>query len=252
MKSATLGTEAIHPGSTDSLADRLGPSMDIQVFLSSLPGLPEAALKGDAIIFPDRYLMAPIQRLVVLVPEGEIDENAFARRIWQLAVSLSLNIMYLAKALDDHQAVYQRRRLAGLAFITSDEGIQVQACVSTELSWTKALEKTQLPGDLLVCLASHQIPNHIIGRISLGKLLSKSVSVPVYTLAGLKIGLALYQRQRIKEILAWTTSLILLAIFFGLQAEIVHFTVGTTSTILLCLSVLVEVFSIYKINEWIG
>ncbi len=252
MKSAALHTTVFHLGSSGSLANHSDPSVDIQGFFSGLPGLAGAALKGDVLIIPDRITMTPIRRLVVLIPEGEIDENTLARRIWQLGAGSSLDILFLAQAPYDHQEVYQRRRLASLAYMTSDREIQVQVKVSREQSWSRTLEETQLPGDLLICLENHQTPNHVIWRRPLGKFLSETASVPVYLLAGLKIGLGPYQRQRFNEILAWTSCLILLGAFSGLQIEIVRSTAETTSTLLLCLSVLAEVFLLYKINEWIG
>ncbi|MBN1147648.1 MAG: hypothetical protein JXA78_10365 [Anaerolineales bacterium] len=252
MKSATLHTTLIPVGFSDGLANRAGNSVDIQTFLPGLSALSATALGKDAVLIPDRIPVTHTQRLVVLIPDGEIDENALARRVWQLAVGMGPKVLYLALAPGDHQVAYQRRRLAGLAFMTTGNGVRAQTSVSIKNNWPQALEEALHPGDLLICLADHQISDRIVWRRALGEVLAESVAVPVYLLAGLKIGLAPYQRRWIKEMLSWTASLIWMATFFGLQVEIVRSTGGSVSTLLLCLSILVEFYFLWKINEWIG
>lgn len=252
MKYTALHTTTISPGYSDSQVDRAGLAIDHQIFLPGLAQLPEADLVGDALILPDHSQLIPSQRLVVLVPEGELDESTFTRRIWQLAASSNLKILYLARASQDTFIAYQRSRLAGLAAMTSDKDARAQVIVSTEKSWPKAFQKIRRPGDLLVCLESQKIPRGIVWRRPLGELLARSASVPVYLIGGLKIGLAPHQRQWMREALAWSAALLLMTIFFGLQLALDRYSARPLSTIMICVSVFIELYSLWKINEWIG
>jgi hypothetical protein len=252
MKFTAMHTSMITPGLSRNLVDRSRLSVNNQVILPGLPQLQDADLEGDVMIIPDRFPVVPTRRLVVLVPDGEIDESSLTRRIWQLAVSSNLNILYLGLASQETYVAYQRSRLASLASMTSGKEVRAQMSVSTEKSWLKALEKTWRPGDLLVCLESHKIPSAVVWRTPLGELLARSASVPVYLIGGLKIGLAPRQRQWIKEMLVWSAALLLLTAFFGLQVLLDRSSAKPLSTILICLSVFVELYFLWKINEWIG
>jgi hypothetical protein len=53
-----------------------------------------------------------------------------------------------------------------------------------------------------------------------------------------------------RNFLSWVISLSLLAVFFGLQVMVDRSTDKLLSTLLLFLSVLVEVYLLIKVNEW--
>lgn len=252
MKVETLHTPTISTSLSSGLADPTDLPVEFQVFLPGFSELPEAALRKDTILIPDRIPVTPTRRLVVLVPPGEVDERTLVRRIWQLAANSSLSVLYLAIEPDDLYLASQRRRLSGMASLTSSPEVRARASVSPEKSWPRALESTLHPGDLLVCLAGHTIRGHFVRRRKLGEILVERVAVPVYLIGDLKIGLSPMQQQRIKSIQAWTASFTLIVAFFGLQVELNRSISGTMSTFLLCLSVLAELYILWKINQWIG
>lgn len=232
-------------------------SMEISLgqVLAVMPGYPKvpvSAVEADVLLVPDQLPLVPTRRMVVLVPPGEIDENRLTRRIWQLAVSSGLQVCYLALAPKDEHAATQRRRLIGLAAGTKDKEIHAQINLSAEKSWPQALGNTLQPGDLLVCLAGHQVTGPFFRRQALGELLAGTMNVPVYLLGGLKAGPSPQLQSLVTETLAWTASLSLMAAFFALQVGIERTAVRPISTIMLILSVLVELYFLWKINEWVG
>jgi hypothetical protein len=251
MKSTTLHITSNTADASANIVGRSDLRTNIQALLPGYSTLAEIAQSGDILIFPSRMPTTPTRRLVVIVPQGEIDADALARRVWQFACRAGLHILYVMVEPNDLRIAYQRRRLSELASMTTSKEVRARANMSSEKSWSQALAKILYPGDLIICLANHKIPNHLLLRRALGEELAESRHVPVYLLGGLKIGLAPRQIEWIKDVQAWTASGFIVAIFLALQAVIVRSTIAPVSTILICLSLLVEIFSLWKINEWI-
>lgn len=243
-------TNAAHANFTQGGPQDL--AAQLQAVVPGYAQLPAGVIDEDILLVQDRFPLNPTQRLVVLVPPGEIDETILARRVWQLANSSCFNVLYLALSPDGTQTAYQRRRVVSLASMTSGQRFHSHGSVSTERNWQQALEHALQPGDLLVCLASHKIPKHVMWHTLLGKQLAITMGIPVYLFSGFKIAPAPQERQTIQEALAWIFSLLLIAAFFGIQVSIDRSIAGPLSTFLLWLSVVVEVYLLWKINELIG
>jgi hypothetical protein len=124
--------------------------------------------------------------------------------------------------------------------------------VSEAENWAEALRSILHPGDLFVCLACHRYPGSFIQRKVLGPWLAESMGKPVYMLGGFHLGPTVQRRQWNKEIRAWAASLVLMAVFFVFQITIDRSMSGSVSTLLLCGTILVEIYSLFKINEWFG
>lgn len=232
--------------------DPVEMAVQIQAVLPGYLAHPADGDKKDTLLVQDSRQLKPTRRLVVLVPPGEIDEPALARRVWQLAIDSCLGVLYLALCPDDLQVSHQRLRLADLAAVTSGRAVRAHAIVSEEKNWRLALAKVLAPGDVLVCLASHTITRYLAWRAPLGEQLAETAGVPVFMLDGFKIGQSPNQKQALKGLLAWIACVALLVGFFGIQVGIVRSTDQLLSSILLCLSVLVELYLLWKINDWIG
>jgi hypothetical protein len=253
-----MKTFALHPTNISTsqalpfqtIMSELSPQL-----LALVPGISKltaAALDGDVILIPDDLPVTPILRLVVLIPPGDIDEHSVTRRVYQLASGSRSNVLYLAMAPQDDQAPFQRRQLASLASLTTGKDVYAEIKLCTEKTWLQALKKILTPGDLLVCLADHPVFDYFFLRRKLGERLARHVTVPVYLVNGLKVGRAHHTQQVVKEIEAWTAFLVLLVSFSVLQVGIQRSTDKMVTTIMLCLSVLVEIYFLWKINEWIG
>jgi len=219
-----------------------------------LPGsahLPRTVLAADTLLVPDLLLPAPTRRLIVLVPAGEISEQVLVHRVWQMASSSDLDVLYLALSPDADQVSYQRRRLAGLAAQTTYQHVRAGIGVSAGKNWPQMLRPTLQPGDLLVCLAGDRTPG-FFRRQALGERLAADLCMPVYQLGGLHVKPEPPSLYWLKDILAWVAAIIVIAAFFWLQVGIDRAAAKPLSTILLCLSVGAEFYCIWKINNWIG
>jgi len=194
---------------------------------------------------------APARRLVVLVPAEEIAVSHLARRVWQLAACSRLRVLYLALSPKDQWVGSQHRRLAELAALTNDKSVQARGKVSEKMDWRQAVENVLEPGDLLVCLAGHQINKRINRSVGLGGLLADALHLPIYLLGDVPLA-EKRSNPRIKEILGWIISIALMAGFFVLQLNIQRTVLKPLATLFLCLSIVLEIYLLAKVNEWIG
>ena len=253
-----MKTFAIHPtdisagGALAFQASMPELSPHLSALIPGVGKLAAAAFDGDVFLIPDNLPATPIQRLVVLIPPGDIDEQSVARRAYQLASGSHNNVLYLALDPRGEQAPFRRRQLASIASLTTGKEVNAEVRLCLEKTWFHALEKILAPGDLLVCLADHLIYDYFFLRRKLGERLADHVSVPVYLANGLNVGRTPETQQVAREMVAWTAFFILLVAFSVLQVNIQRSTEKPVSTIMLCLSVLVEIYSLWKINEWIG
>jgi hypothetical protein len=223
----------------------------IRAVLAGSSQLPASALEADSLLVSDQLPAVPTQRLIVLVPAGEVDEHALARRVWELAASSGLSVLYLALSPDADQVSTQCLRLVNLAALTSYPRVRADTNVHSEKNWSKVLRRTLQPGDLLVCLAADRTPG-IFQRQALAKRLAVELSVTVYQLGGLQVKPAPSSHHWLKDVLAWAASITLIALFFWLQVWIDPTSARPQATFLLYLSILVELYGLWKINEWIG
>jgi len=224
---------------------------EIRAVLPGSSRLPQTALAADNLLIPNQLPLVPTRRLVVLVPAGEIDEHALARRIWQLASCSGLDVLYMTLSPDADQWSYQRRRLVSLAALTTYPGVRADIGVHAAKNWSRALRQILKPGDLLVCLAEDYTPG-IFRRRAVGERLAAGLGVPVYEFGGIQVKPSRPSLYWVKNVLGWGASMTLMAAFFWLQVGIDHSSPEPQSTILLYLSVVVEIYLLWKINEWIG
>jgi hypothetical protein len=229
----------------------VGMRAKIRVTLPGYDQLPADEICDDVLLFPEKSAISKSQRLVVMVPRGNISENALARRVWQLASTSGLGVIYLALSPDEEQVPYFRRRLADLAMMTSNYNLRAYTHMSSESNWVSVIKKIIQPGDVLVCMANHMVSHHLVQREKLGEELVQMNSVPVYMLGGMKIGPTPEWEFAFKEVAAWITSLLLIIAFFGMQIGIDRSINGGFSKFLIVLSILAEFALLLKINDWI-
>ena len=226
--------------------------MDISRLLPGFPTQEAAEFRDDGFITPHRFPLNPMRRLVVLVPDGSLDENALAHKIWRLASISSLQVLFLGLSSDEESAPYFRRRLALLAAAINQGEVRARANVVVGEDWNRVVKKVLHSGDLLVCIARHMIPYRAIGRRNIGEVLAASFDVPVYLLGGLQVGRSPTQFQLVRSILAWSLSIAVLLAFGGLQIWISQNANPSLSIMLICLSIVTEGITLFKLIEWIG
>jgi hypothetical protein len=214
----------------------------------------EAASEYQADIFipPSTSPLRATRRIVVLVPDGSLDETALARRVWQLASSASLKVLFLTLSPDLACVAPFRRRLALLASAVQQDNMSARTSVVVGSNWLQAVEEVLQAGDLLVCLACHKVPYFGIGRRKLGDSLAVAFQAPVYMLGGLSIGDSPTFHQRVQTLGAWGLSIVILVAFAGLQIWLSQNINTRLAPILISLSIIAEGITLFKTIDWMG
>ncbi len=181
----------------------------------NLQDLPE--LRLDTLIAPDHLPAGPTRRLVVLIPDGGLDESALARRVWLLASSAALNVLFLGLSPDQGRDADIRRRLALLAAAVHQGDVNARGSVVIGKSWLQAVQEVLTSGDLLVCADGHQIPHRLISHTKLAYELVTVFQVPVYLLGGLPVSRSPELGKRVRSLAAWGVSITILLAFAELQ-----------------------------------
>jgi hypothetical protein len=230
------------PGVTEALSTLL-PGYTLQEGSES---------RGDTLIVPDHYPLGPTRRLVFVIPEGGLDEIALTHRVWQLASSAALKVLFLSLSPDQESDAELRRRLALLASALHHGDVSARASVVVGSNWLQPVKDVLHGGDLLICLAEHWVPYHAIGRRKLGDGLAATFRTPVYLLAGMQVGRSPAFLQRVHTLVAWSISIAILVVFAGLQIWLSQNTSGPLSTVLICLSIVAEGITLFKTIDWMG
>ena len=128
------------------------------------------------------------RRLVVIVPDGELNEIHFAHQVWELAQVHRSNVLFFTVARNDDELMSAQHRMTHLAAATHDFRTPVSTQVDYQTSWTRSLKRILRPEDLVVCQADQSITSLGFLHKPLLELLVQQFSVPVYTLSSRKNG----------------------------------------------------------------
>lgn len=189
----------------------------------------------------------PAHRLIVLVPDGDLDYAAATRRVWELANESGANIQFigLCKDKDAVQVPSLRRQLVTMTAMVQDREIAAEAKVEFGNNWVSVVKSNWQVGDMIVCFAEqHAGPLYR----PLSQILRSNVQVPIYILSGL-YPQSQSRFNRISLIALWAGLISIIAGSFLLQIRIISFSRDWAQTTLLILSVLAEFWLIYAWNN---
>lgn len=177
-------------------------------------------LRADAIRSrspqPARSLPPRPRRVIVLIPDLEIETGRTARRVRELAYQLDRQIQFLGICADsDHESAV-RRQLVILASLARDDRVSAEVQVEAGLGWLPAALTHWQPGDRLVCFEGQRIG---LRRRLLSQVLESRLQTAVHILP---LPPGEYRRHsRLKGmLLAWPGSLVIVALFLWLQIRL--------------------------------
>jgi len=205
-----------------------------------------------SLIYEEGMTLPDVKRLVVLVPNQDIDVAPFSRRIWSLAFPDRLDILLITLPIDPDYLLTAERRLATIAAILRDPRLHIETKVFSSRSWLKIARQVWQPGDLLVCPAEQDISTGIGKHTPLGLALAATFKAPVYRLKGF------YQQPKaglpnwIKALPYWVILLTTIAGFFKFEATVDASVKGWVGRVLLLVIVAIEIGLIYLLTSLIG
>ena len=189
--------------------------------------------------------LEPAQRLIVLVPDADLDYAAATRRVWQLADNLDMNIQFIGLCKDEIQESSLRRQLVIMTAMVQDGQVSAEAKVEFGNNWVKVVKSNQRAGDVIVCFAEQRAG---LFYRPLSQILRSNLDLPVYILSGL-YPQSPSRLNLLTQILMWAGLISILAVSFILQIRIIALPQDWIQTTLLIFSIMVELWLIWVWNN---
>jgi hypothetical protein len=192
-----------------------------------------------------------ISRLVVPISLSDLDEALLGRLIWELATAAQVGVLLVAKVTEPQEESPIRRRLATIAALVRCRQSPVEPTVVYSSSWIHALRQVVREGDLIVC-PSEEASSVRPPRKTVADLVISDLGLPAYLLDGVLWELAPPSRGRMGAFLAWAAALAVLAVFAGMQVEIVLQTQGWLQSSLLAATVGLELTGLLAVEQLVA
>ena len=178
----------------------------------------------------------PTNRLIVLVPAQASDYPSQAHRIWEIAKSYGLSVLLLSLCDDPYEESQYRRQLIMMAAMISDSTVCTDIRIEHGKDWVRPVRSVSQPGDVIACYAGQrtgfmQRPLHEILQVQLAE--------PIYILS-VDQPIKSARPRLLSKALFWMGSLIILAVFFGLEVKLTQLPQDWAYNLLFLLCVLVE------------
>jgi hypothetical protein len=185
------------------------------------------------------------RRLVVVVPDQDLDAVSFSRAIRSLAVPGFLDVLLVTIVHNEENELASRRRLATMATLVRDFDYEVETQVVWSRSWTGALRDLARADDVVLCPPEMNVRKGLRDHELLGEAINRQLGLTVRPMAGF------FQKGRpgIKRFLLmigyWAVILGILAGFFALESDVTKVATGWVSQIFLILLMAAEIGTIY-------
>lgn len=187
----------------------------------------------------------PARRLIVLVPESEVDTANAARRVWELAKGMNARVQFLGLCKDAMQELSLRRLLATMCAMVRDGRVSAEAKVEIGTNWVETVRSNYQAGDMVVCFAEQRVG--LLHR-PLSQILESNLVAPIYILSDL-YPQRHSQSNWLSEVAAWMGSIGIIISFGILQAQVVQLPEGWFQSALLIFSVIPELWLIWVWNN---
>jgi len=122
------------------------------------------------------------QRLIVLVPDADLDYVAATRRVWELATELGTDIQFIGLYKDPARESTLRRQLVTMTAMVQDGNVSAEAKVEFGNNWVRVVKSNWQVGDMIVCFAEQHAG--LLYR-PLSQILRSNLEAPIYVLSGL-------------------------------------------------------------------
>ena len=186
------------------------------------------------------------QRIIVLVPDAEINLAHAAKKIWEIAAAVNGSVQFIGLCADATREPGLRRQMVTLSALVETERISVRSRVEIGNDWLYALKTEWRQGDIIVCFAV--VPAGF-SRKPLSQILESSVNATIHVIDGLLPQAHQSRSGWISNTLAWAGSLAIILGLFWLQTKITLLPADWETTLLLSISVFVELGMIWIWNS---
>jgi hypothetical protein len=201
--------------------------------------------KGKAQRLENANVFLTVQRLIVIVPNEDVDEAILGRQIWLLASNYRLDVLLLSVVKSVEESMSAARRLTTLAAMIRDAYYKVEKQVVFEHSWQKGIRPYWRQTDMILCPLESEVKNGFGKQIRLCELLSRDLKAPVYTFSGLYSAGKSTIPIWLSKIPYWAGFILILCLFFIFEVNVDELSKGLVGQILLMMVVMFEIGLIY-------
>lgn len=189
--------------------------------------------------------LRPAPRLIVLFPASETDTPDLEHRIWEIARSLNLNVLFLSLTTDYAEEAQLRRKLITMAAVIKDPNVSTDILIEHGNDWVRQVRKIWQAGDVVACYAGQKVG---FMRKPLDQILRSDLEATIYILSDYQPS-ANPNSTFISQAASWLGSLAIIGGFLWAEVWIVHLPQDWAHTALIYVCVLVEFALIYLWNS---
>ena len=193
----------------------------------------------------DASALLTVKRLIVIVPEEDVDEARLSRQIWKLAANYRLDVLLVSIVASEQGSLAARRRLTTIAAMTRASHYKVEKRILFSNHWDLALRPYWQQSDMILCPAEKTISNFLGKLTPLSQFLSDRLKAPVYTFCGLYKPSTRKMPTWLRQMPFWSGFLIIISIFFYFEADVDQIVHGWVGQTLLVMVMLIEIGFIY-------
>jgi hypothetical protein len=223
------------------------PGLTSVVNPTGLVGTPNLAF--PAVRYTEGMALPEFSRLVVLVPDRDVDETLLARKIWSLLPRRKVEVLFVSLVTDSTYGPEAQRRLVTLAAVTQDIFYRITTRLIFGRNWIKGLEGLLKPGDLVVCHTCQQTHTLFQPDVALSELIVSQLKTSVLVISGIfEEVVSPHSSRWLRQIVFWGILVGILAGFFVFEVDIDRLATGWISSVLFFLVFAVEVLLIWMWN----
>ena len=192
-------------------------------------------------------LLEPAQRLIVLVPDLEWNYIPAIHRIWELANSQPVRVLFISFCKDPKQELSLRRALVILSAMVQDGKIPVETTVEIGKNWVNVVKPNYQTADMIVCFAEHRAG---LLQKPLSEILESNLIIPMYVVSGVYIPKS--KSNWLTQVTTWLGSIGIISGFGIFQVKMTQVSEGWLQTILLIIVVIFEIWLIWAWDSRLG
>jgi hypothetical protein len=178
------------------------------------------------------------------VPDNLEDVSLAAEKIWRLAKSLGCPVLLIGLCKDIALEPSIRRQFISLSAMIDDGFVCVHAKVEFGSRWLQVIKSNWRAGDLLVCFAGQHAG---LLQQPLSQLIESRLKLHPYILEDLIFIESDRSKWKVQAI-AWAGSLVIIALFLLAQIQITRLPERWAQSLLMYLSIPLEVVLIWGWN----
>jgi hypothetical protein len=192
--------------------------------------------------------LSQIKRLVIVVPDEDVEEPRLSRYLWSQASPGKLSILLVTLVDEPGNEFTALRRLAQIRGITQDIWVKVERRVVFGHSWSKALRLLLGPTDALFCPVEKTIMYRWFSKRPLSQTLQADLNREVLPLSGFYTDNTPHLPHWVHQIPFWIGCLLTLGIFSVLEFDVNRMASGWVGQLVFIGLVLAEVGFLYVMS----